>query len=123
MPQPSSVVCNPGIWRFSTIHRRRFSFTPTGTCAKPPPCEKIFFVPSYYPHPPSPPQKSQGHSLLCPTHMLGYLCVIRPATWARRPPFGTESAGLLPSVAFPRRMPADAVEESLLAVIARRTLD
>jgi hypothetical protein len=28
------------------IHRRRFFFTPTGTCAKPPPGVKIFFVSS-----------------------------------------------------------------------------
>src|SRR5690348_4036971 len=34
------------------FHRRRFFFTPTGTCARPPPGVKIFLVSSYCAHTP-----------------------------------------------------------------------
>ena len=55
--------------------------------------------------------------MLCPAHMLGYLYAIRPTTWARR----RHSERSLPVFLFHpsrivRRMPADAVEEPLLAV-------
>ena len=60
----------------SPTHRRRLFFTPTGTCAKPPPGVKIFLVSSYYAH-------SPHYSLLCPPWAISQFRRARGVNYAK----------------------------------------
>jgi hypothetical protein len=103
------------------VHRRRFFLTPTGTCGNPTPRVKIFLVSSDCAHTQSASSRKLAavgfafrRGMPCPANMLGYLCAIHAATWARR----CHSERSLPVFLFHparslRRMRADAAEESL----------